>query len=115
MTRFRLTSASLIDIAEILRWSHNQFGETARTRYEALISTAIKEAAGDVESGRRARAELGEGVFTWHLTQSRKRSPRGLVQRPRHLLVCRMDDDVMVVGRVLHDAMELGRHLDDQI
>ena len=34
------------------------------------------------------------------------------VRRPRHLLVYSFEPTVLVVGRVLHDAMELARHLD---
>jgi toxin ParE1/3/4 len=29
-------------------------------------------------------------------------------------LICRRDGDLLVVGRVLHDAMELRRHLDPE-
>jgi toxin ParE1/3/4 len=112
MTRYRLTYAAQADVVSILAWSHDRFGEEARKRYEALIATAIREAAtGGDEVGRTMRPELGDGVFSWHLAQSRTRSPGGKVHRPRHFLICRIDSDVMVVGRVLHDAMELRRNL----
>jgi toxin ParE1/3/4 len=115
MARYRLTHAAQADIVSILAWSYEQFGEEARKRYEALIATAIRDAAtrGD-EVGRTDRPELGDGVFSWHLAQSRTRSPAGAVRRPRHFLICRRDGDVLVVARVLHDAMELRRHLDPQ-
>jgi len=110
---FRLTHAAQADIVSILAWSHHQFGEEARRRYEALIATAIRDAATrSDEVGHTDRPELGDGVFSWHLAQSRTHSPGGTVHRPRHLLICRRDGDVLVVGRVLHDAMELRRHLD---
>jgi len=115
MARYRLTHSAQADIVSILTWTHDQFGEEARKRYEALIATAIKDAAtrrGEV--GQTVRPELGEGVFSWHLVQSRTRSPGGTVHRPRHFLICRRDGDVLLVGRVLHDAMELRRHLDPQ-
>ncbi len=115
MARYRLTHAAQADIVSILAWSHDQFGEEARKRYEALITTAIRDAATrSDEVGRTVRPELGEGVFSWHLGQSRTHSPGGNVHRPRHFLICRRDGDVLVVGRVLHDAMELRRHLDSQ-
>ena len=115
MARYRLTHAAQADIVSILAWSHDQFGEEARQRYEALIATAIRDAATrSDEVGRRLRPELGDGVFTWHLAQSRSHSPGGNVRRPRHFLICRRDGDVLVIGRVLHDAMELRRHLDSQ-
>ena len=113
MARYRLTHAAQADIVSILAWSHSQFGEEARKRYEALIATAIRDAATRGDGvGQMVRPELGDGVFSWHLAQSRSRSPGGAVHRPRHFLICRRDGDVLVVGRVLHDAMELRRHLD---
>ena len=54
MAKYRLTHAAQSDIASILAWSHDQFGEEARQRYEALNITAIRDAAtprGD-ETGR---------------------------------------------------------------
>jgi toxin ParE1/3/4 len=115
MARYRLTHAAQADIISILAWSHDRFGEEARKRYEALITAAIRDAATrSDEVGHAVRPELGEGVFSWHLAQSRTRSPAGDVHRPRHLLICRRDGDVLVVGRVLHDAMALRRHLDPQ-
>ena len=115
MAGYRLTHAAQADIVSILAWSDEQFGEEARQRYEALIATAIRDAASrNDDVGHTARSELGNGVFSWHLAQSRTRSPGGTVRRPRHFLICRRDGDVLVVGRVLHDAMELRRHVDPQ-
>lgn len=115
MGRYRLSLAAQDDIVAILAWSHERFGEEARRRYEALIVTAVRDAAarGD-EVGATLRPELGEGVFSWHLALSRTRSPGGAVHRPRHVLLCRRDGDVLVVGRVLHDAMDLSRHRPDR-
>ncbi len=112
MARYRFTHAAQADIVAILAWSHERFGAEARQRYEALIATAIRDAAArSNEIGVTARPELGDGVFSWHLAQSRSRSLRGTVHRPRHFLICRRDDALLGVGRVLHDAMELRRHL----
>lgn len=113
MAPYRLTHAARADIISILRWSHEQFGQEARQRYEALLATAIRDAAADDdEGGHPYRPELGEGVFTWHLSRSRTHITAGKVRRPRHFLVCRRDGDTLVIGRVLHDAMDIGRHVD---
>lgn len=94
MAGFRLTRAAQADIVSILAWSHELFGEEARKRYETLIVTAIRDAATrSNEVGRIARPELNQGVFSWHLAQSRTRSPGGTVRRPRHFLICRRDSD----------------------
>ena len=115
MVRYRLTHAAQSDVVSILAWSEEQFGAEARDRYRALIATAIRDAAARADDvGRVPRPELGEGVFAWHLSQSRTRSPGGVVRRPRHFLICRRDGDVLVIGRILHDAMDLRRHVDQQ-
>lgn len=115
MAEYRLTHAARADIVSILAWSGEQFGEEARKRYEALIATAIRDAASRIEDiGHTYRPELGEGVFSWHLSRSRVRSLGGQVRRPRHFLICRHDGDVLVIGRVLHDAMDLQRDVDAQ-
>jgi toxin ParE1/3/4 len=49
---------------------------------------------------------------SWHLRGSRNRTTGGIVRRPRHFLIYRVDDDILVIGRILHDAMELRRHID---
>lgn len=115
MAKYRITHAAQADIVSILAWSHDQFGAEARNRYEALIAAAMRDAAtrGD-DIGRTNRPELGDGVFSWHLAHSRTRSPGGTVHRPRHFLICRRDGDVLVIGRVLHDAMDPRRHLNPQ-
>ena len=115
MAKYRLTHAAQADIVSILAWSHEKFGEEARQRYEALIAAGIRDVAEhSSELGRTARPELGEGVFSWHLARSRTHSRGGPVHRPRHFLICLCEGDVVVVGRILHDAMELRRHLDPQ-
>jgi toxin ParE1/3/4 len=115
MARYRLTNAAQADIIAILSWSQEQFGEQARQHYEALIVAAIRDAASRTDDvGHTPRPELGAGVFSWHLAQSRTRAPGTVVRRPRHFLICRREGDVLVIGRVLHDAMELRRHLDRQ-
>lgn len=115
MARYRLTDAAQADIVSILAWSRQRFGLEASKRYEALIATAIRDAAQRKDDvGCRSRPELGDGVFSWHLAQSAARSPGGAVHRPRHFLIFRRDGELLVVGRVLHDAMELRRHLDPQ-
>lgn len=48
--------------------------------------------------------------MTWHLRLSRSRSSSE-VQRPRHFLIYRVVDQHVLLGRVLHDAMEPSRHM----
>ena len=67
--------------------------------------------------GSIERPELGNGVRSWHLRLSKDHvasSSAGVVQRPRHFLIYRREPALLVVGRVLHDAMELARHADPE-
>ena len=116
MLRYRLSQAAQDDIFDILVWTHAQFGEAARQRYESLIVAALRDIATEPERpGSLLRPELGVTVRSWHLRLSRSRieSAPGLVRRPRHFLVYRFESGRIVVARVLHDAMELSRHLAD--
>ena len=115
MLRYRLSHAAQIDVINILAWTHEQFGEAARRRYESLIVAALRDVATQPERpGSITRPELGAGVRSWHLRLSRDHVVTGAepVRRPRHFLVYRPEPALLVVGRVLHDAMELARHLD---
>lgn len=112
---FRLSDAAQGDVLDILAWTHEQFGETARLRYESLIVAALRDVASQPDRlGSLARPELGAGVRTWHLRLSRDhvKPGVGVVRRPRHFLVYRSAPALVVVGRMLHDAMELAQHLD---
>ncbi|HTP72911.1 MAG TPA: type II toxin-antitoxin system RelE/ParE family toxin [Burkholderiaceae bacterium] len=115
MLRLRLSAAAQADIVEILAWSEDQFGESARLRYEALIAAALRDIAEQPDrTGSIARPELGASVRSWHLRSSRDRARTdlGAVRRPRHFVIYRVESDLLIVGRVLHDAMELVRYLD---
>jgi toxin ParE1/3/4 len=116
MLRFRLSASAQADLIDILAWTHERFGGAARERYGALIVTALRDIAAEPDRpGSKERPELGKGVRSWHLQLSRERArtPSGIVLRPRHFLIYRQEDDLIVVGRVLHDAMELARHTQD--
>lgn len=115
MARYRLSQAAQDDVLVILRWTHEQYGDAARRRYENLVVAALRDVASQPgRPGSIARPELGAGVRSWHLRLSRAHVEPGaeVVRRPRHFLVYRVEPALVVVGRVLHDAMELARHLD---
>ena len=115
MASFRLSRAAESDIVEILAWSEAQFGAVARRRYERLIAVALLDLASDpARPGSLLRPELGPGVRSWHLRGSRERarSEGGAVRQPRHFVIYRpVETGGIAVGRLLHDAMELWRHL----
>jgi len=117
MLRYRLSAAAQTDLIDILAWAHKHFGAVVRERYEALLVAALREVSSPPDRpGSLERPELGAGVRSWHLHLGRERvrTDTGIVRRPRHFLIYRTDRDMIVVDRVLHDAMELTRHLDPE-
>jgi toxin ParE1/3/4 len=72
-------------VINILVWTQEQFGETARQRYERLIIVALRDVAKKPDRlGSIARPELGVGVRSWHIRLSRADGATGpdVVRRP---------------------------------
>ena len=116
MGDFRLSHSADQDVVDILTRSHDEFGSAARERYADLITAAILHAADHRDgAGFNTRAELGEGVMTWHLNQSTRRVEGRRVRRPVHVLVCRWNGGTLVVGRVFHERMDPTRHIDPSV
>lgn len=114
MALYRLSGAAKEDIVQILAYTEVNFGEVARVRYERLLIVALRDIAADPERvGSIARGELGNDIRSYHLrcSRDRARAEHGIVLRPRHFLLYRRTLQVIGIGRVLHDAMELQRHL----
>lgn len=112
MLQYRFTTPARDDITDILRWSEERFGEAARERYAALIATAVRDVAAAPEgAGSADRSELGEGVRSWHLRQSRDHASGPMVRRPRHVVFYAVDEGVVLIVRILHDAMEPSQHV----
>jgi toxin ParE1/3/4 len=115
MAGYRLSGPAKADIVNMLAWTERQFGGAARVRYATLIAAALHDISRQPDgAGHILRPELGEGVRSWHLRLSRERArtDTGVVRRSRHSLIYRMEDGLVVTGRVLHDALELAQHLD---
>ena len=110
-----LAPAAEADLAEILAWSAEAFGDAARLRYAALIVRAIEDLAADpARAGVEERPEIAAKAQTYHLAHSRNRVPAavGRVITLRHFLIFRLRGDSAVeIVRVLHDSMDLARHL----
>lgn len=118
MRQFRISRLAEEDIETILEWTHQHFGENARIRYESLIGQAVIDVADDQQrAGSLERPEIAAGALTYHLRNSRDRVKRasGRVHRPRHYLLYRTSSNgVVEISRVLHDGMDLKRHLPDE-
>ncbi len=112
MPAYRLSAAAELDILILLHHTHDNFGETARQRYELLLVASLRDVAADPERpGSIAWPEFGPEVRSYHLRHSRNHVAQHRVQRPRHLLLYRVGREFIGIGRILHDAMELKLHL----
>ena len=104
----RLSAAAEADIQAILDWTLEQFGEAQTRVYAQTLSEALESlATGPKVIGVKARNDIARGLFTLHVArQSRK---------GRHVIMFRTGRDrshkVIDVLRILHDAMDLPRHL----
>jgi len=119
MRTVRISAPADADITDILVWSAEHFGPSVQARYAQLMDRAIRDLADDAERlGSRVRPELGAGYRTYHLALSRERArdPSGIIGRPRHFLLYRVVGAThLEIVRVLHDAMDLDRHLPDDL
>lgn len=109
----RLARAAAADIELLLNRSQVEFGSDARERYVRLVSTALG-LLGRRAAGIAPRADLVPDLYTFHLALARRKARLlgPTVSRPRHFLVWRFaNEDTVEVVRVLHDAMDLSRHL----
>ncbi len=96
----------------MLKWSREHFGEDAAGRYEALLLQAFRDLLADpTRLGARQRDELGPGTWVYHLASSREAVMGPRVGQPRHIIVYRIQLDVLQVLRVLHDSRDLVRHV----
>lgn len=100
----RLSAEAEHDFIAVFRWTAQRFGILQARRYRGLILSAIEELqAGPDLPGSKARDEILPGVRTLHVAR------RG---RPaRHFLIYRAVDGRIEILRILHDSMELSRHL----
>jgi toxin ParE1/3/4 len=103
--RVRLGAVAEIDFANILKWTTENFGPRQARVYRNTIVRAIGELAdGPDVPGSSARNEILRGLRTLHVA----RHGRG----GRHLLMYRViGDRTIEIGRILHDRMDLLRHL----
>ena len=109
--RMRLSEAAETDLERIVRWTEERFGRRQADDYMALLAAAFDELALDGPGcpGARHRDDVRPGLLTLHVGR------RG--RRGRHFILFRIaeprPDPVIEVLRVLHDAMDLLRHVPD--
>ncbi len=103
--RVRLGAVAEVDFANILKWTTENFGPRQAGIYRDTLLRAIGElASGPEVAGSRARDEIMLGVRTLHVARHGRRG--------RHFILYRVvEGRVIEIGRILHDQMDLRRHL----
>ena len=103
--RIRLGATAEQDFAGILNYTKDTFGLHQAEIYKTTLieALALLENGPDV-LGSAARNEILEGLRTLHVARHGRRG--------RHFIMYRAAaGDVIEVVRILHDAMDLARHI----
>jgi toxin ParE1/3/4 len=101
----RFTRRADADLDQVLRWTAQRFGEDQAERYRGQILETIRHIV-EAPFGQRTRArdDVLPGLSTAHV--------RTAGRRGRHVVLFRVPaDGGIVVTRLLHDAMDLARHI----
>lgn len=104
----RLAATAEKDFREIVSWTVKTFGRAQAGIYAKVLSDALHDLAlGPSISGVRQRDDLGAGIHTFHVGRKGRKG--------RHFIVFRATppggEHVIDVLRLLHDSMDLARHL----
>jgi toxin ParE1/3/4 len=98
----KLAEADLFNVA--VRTAENFGAKQADAYVDAILDTIDELSAGE-PARNKARDEIAPGIRTLHMARPGRRG--------RHLLVYLVADDVLTIVRILHDSMEVSRHLPD--
>ena len=103
--RVRLGTLAELDFANILTSTTENFGARQSRVYRDTLVAAIRELArGPDVVGSKRRDDIMPGHHTLHVARHGRRA--------RHLLLYRIVDRRMIeIVRILHDRMDLRRHL----
>jgi toxin ParE1/3/4 len=103
--RVRLAEQAERDLLNITRWTVENFGVQQAKAYAETLSLAIEALHGGPEIlGTTVREDIGSGIRTLHI---RRQARKG-----RHFVVFRAaPEQTIEVLRLLHDSMDLARHL----
>ncbi|MFT4549777.1 MAG: toxin ParE1/3/4 [Verrucomicrobiales bacterium] len=96
MAEFSLRPKAISDLEEIWEYTVEAWGEEQAERYVRLINKSFRQIADNPSLGRSCDV-IREGY--------RKRGVG------RHVIFYRTIDGDVVVVRILHDRMDVGRHL----
>jgi toxin ParE1/3/4 len=103
----RLAEKAELDLLDALVWTTDQFGALQADDYLETLTLAL-EALTDGPNivGSKVRDDIGLGIRTLHVAR--------LGRKGRHFVIFRIADAQTIdVIRLLHDSMDLAKHLPD--
>jgi toxin ParE1/3/4 len=105
----RLGAAAEQDFQSILTWTAEQFGAAQARGYGEILTAAILALEdGPNILGTRPRDEIAPGLRVLHAARHGRRA--------RHMLLYRAGPDAVIdIVRILHDAMDIERHIPGKI
>jgi toxin ParE1/3/4 len=106
--KVQLSTAAGADLQDIVKWTTKQFGVRQARSYAETISAALQAlSSGPTITGVKARDDISKGIHALHVAREGHKG--------RHFLLFRVSKDrpTIEVLRLLHDAMDLPRHLID--
>jgi toxin ParE1/3/4 len=102
----RLSAAAEVDYRQILRWAMENFGSAQAKVYAEALASALKELPAGI-GGASERRDIGTNIWTLHVARKGRKG--------RHFVMFRVSSfqgrNVIDVLRLLHDSMDLERHL----
>jgi toxin ParE1/3/4 len=103
----RLAEKAELDLLDALLWTSDQFGVLQAEDYLETLTLALEALNNGPDlAGAKVREDIGPGIRTLHVAR--------LGRNGRHLVVFRVADSRTIdVVRLLHDSMDLIRHLQD--
>jgi toxin ParE1/3/4 len=103
--RVRLGATAEDDFIRILDYTRKPFGSKQAASYRTTLLDALATLeAGPEVRGSLARPELFRDVRSLHVARKGRRGRHFIIFRP-------VGEDVVEVLRILHDAMDLVRHV----
>jgi len=103
--KVRLSRQAAADMQAVLEHTLQFFGPKKHEEYKALIGDALRHIAlTPVDWPAKCRPEIAPDVFTIHIAQRRRPA--------RHVFVYRVAGSPVRVLRLLHDSMDIARHIE---
>lgn len=105
----RVAAAADEDFQRVLEWTTEHFGKRQARAYAATVSQAIQALSqGPTTPRLTARPDIFRDIAVLHVARGRRKGRHFVVVRLRHRA------KVVEVLRILHDSMDLARHIEEE-